>query len=197
MQFDFVRAAARLLAWLILASAAGCSNEVRQIPPERVQAGGTYVVAGLRNERTTQRAQAQAAVSSNVIVSEPVTPPGLEREAMLRHFGFVRDGDNGCIGADKIDLEFPLAGAGTRYVAFALPPGRYTAYARLGEGDRGAPTFEVRAGEAAYLGELTLEPNADISVTRNVAEAQQHVPAQLRAMPVGYAAPARHKICTP
>ena len=94
---------------------------------------------------------------------------------MLRRFGFVRADDNGCIGADTIALEVPEPGAGTRYVAFALPAATYTARGMLKAQDTQAPSFAVRAGQAAYLGELTLEADGDISIRTNLAEAQRHV----------------------
>ena len=190
------RGQAGLLSLLLVALTDGCSNEVHEIPASAVHEDGTYLIVGLRNERALQVRSPQAAGPSNVTVSEPVTPPNVDREMSLRHFGFVRADDNVCIGADKIALEFPMPGA-RRYVAFALPAGTYTAYAGLRSVDTQAPTFVLRAGEASYLGDLTLEPNADISVTPNLAEAQRHVRARLRTVPVRYAEPARHKICTP
>jgi hypothetical protein len=205
MQFALLRAARRSVAWqagpgcclVIVACAAGCSNEVHEIPTNDVHHGGTYLVAGLRNERPQQTKSLVTAARSNMTVSEPVTPPNVDRETMLRRVGFVRADDNGCIGADTIALEFPKPGVGTRYVAFTLPAGTYTAYGRLRDHDTRAPTFAVRSGEVSYLGDLTLEPNADISITPNLAEAQRHVRATLRPVAVGYAEPARRKICTP
>ena len=129
--------------------------------------------------------------------SSCLTPPGVNREMMLRKFGFVRADDNGCIGADAIALEFPEPAAGTRYVAFALPAATYTARGKLKADDTQAPTFTVGAGQASYLGELTLEPNGDISIKPNLAEAQRHVRARLQPLSVRYAAPLPFKMCTP
>jgi hypothetical protein len=182
---------------IVVACMSGCSNEVREIPTNEVHPGGTYVVIGLRNERPLEIPRPRPAASSNIIVSEPVTPPGVDRAMMLRGFGFVRADDDGCIGADTIAFKFPEAGAGTRYVAFALPAATYTARGMLKGDDTKAPSFAVPASQASYLGELTLEPNGDISIRPDLAEAQRHLPARLKPLPVGYAAPLPSKMCTP
>jgi hypothetical protein len=204
MQFSRHRAARRSVAGyavpaclIAVASTSGCSNEVREIPTNEVRQGGTYVVVGLRNERPPQLQRPRPAAPSNVFVSDAVTPPGVDREMMLRKFGFVRADDNGCIGADTIAFEFPEPDAGTRYVAFALPPATYTARGMLKTHDTQAPSFAVRPGQASYIGELTLEPNGDISIGLNLAEAQRHVPARLQPVAIGSAAPLPFKMCTP
>jgi hypothetical protein len=210
MQFGRLRAARRSVAWhavpaclIVVACTSGCSNEAREIPTDEVRPGGTYLVAGLRNERAPQVQGQGPAVASNmmasgnIIVSDAVTPPGVNREMTLRSFEFVRADDNGCIGADTIAFEFPEPGAGPRYVAFALPAATYTARGMLRAHDTQAPTFAVRASQASYLGDMTLEPNGDISISLNLAEAQRHVRARLQPLAVGYAAPLPTKICTP
>jgi hypothetical protein len=204
MQFGHLRAARRSVAGhagaaclILVACTSGCSNQVREIPTNEVRQGGTYLVVGLRNERPPQVQGPPPAAPSDVIVSDAVTPPGVDREMMLRRFGFVRADDNGCIGADTIAFEFPEPGAGTRYVAFALPAATYTARGMLKARDTQAPSFAVRAGQASYLGELTLEADGDISIRTNLAEAQRHVRATLQPVAVGYAAPLPFKMCTP
>jgi hypothetical protein len=204
LRFGRLGAAKRSVAWragpaclVIIACTSGCSNEIREIPTSEVRQGGTYLVAGLRNERPPPLRRSLPAAPSNLVVSEPVTPPGVNREMMLRRFGFVRADDNGCIGADTIAFEFPEPGAGTRYVAFALPAATYTARGMLKAGDTQAPSFAIRASQASFLGELTLEPSGDISIRLNLAEAQRHVGARLQPVALGYAAPLPFKMCTP
>jgi hypothetical protein len=182
---------------IVVACMSGCSNEVREIPTNDVHQGGTYLVVGLRNERPLQLQGPGPAVASNMIVSETVTPPGVDRERMLRRFGFVRTDDNACIGADTIAFEFPEPRAGTRYVTFALPAATYTARSMLRAQDTQAPTFAVRKNQASYLGDLTLAANGDISIRPNLAEAQRHVPVRLQVLAVGYAAPLPFKMCSP
>lgn len=182
---------------ILLVFTSGCSNEVRQIPANEVRPDGTYVVAALRNERPAPLQRSGPEFPSNVVVSEAVTPPGVSRERMLRRFEFIRADDNSCIGADTIAFEFPEYGAGTRYVAFALPAATYTARGVLRDQDMRAPSFDVPANRASYLGDLTIEANGDISVRPNLAEAQRHVPARLQALPVGYRPPMRFKVCAP
>src|SRR4051812_18858824 len=104
------RAARAVACLIVVACTSSCSNQVREIPPNEVRQGGTYVVAGLRNERATQLPRPRPAAPSNVIVSDAVTPPGVNRAMMQRNFGFVRADDNGCIGADTIALKFPEPG---------------------------------------------------------------------------------------
>jgi hypothetical protein len=197
MQFTRSVASHAISACLVVACASGCSNEVREITTNDVRQGGTYLLIGLRNERPPQVQPARPPIESNVVVSDAVTPPGVNREMMLRGFEFVRADDNGCIGADKIAFQFPETGAGIRYVAFALPAATYTARGMLRTQDTQAPTFAVRASQVSYLGDLTLEANGDISIRPNLAEAQRHVPVRLQLLAIGYAAPLPFKTCTP
>ena len=182
---------------IFVAFVSGCSNEVRQIPAKEVRPGGTYIVAALRNERPPLLQSSEREVASNVVVSEPVTPPGVRQERMSRRFEFIRADDNSCIGADTVTLEFPEYGGGTRYVAFALPAATYTARGMLRAQDTQAPSFDVPANRASYLGDLTIEADGNISVRSNLAEAQRHVPARLQSLRVGYRPPIRFKVCTP
>jgi hypothetical protein len=213
MHFGLLRVATRSIArhagpaacLAFVACTGGCSNQVREIPTRELQQGGTYLVAALHNEqpgqmhdeRPRQMENVRPIVPSNVIAVEPPTPPGVNREMIRTGFEFVRNDDNVCIGADTVDLDFPEPGSPARYVAFALPAGAYTARSSLRAADTAAPTITIRAGQASYLGDLTLEANGDISVRPNLAEAQRHVPVELRPMTVGYSAPAPWKMCTP